>query len=437
MAILSQIFYFIIIIGVLVLVHELGHFLAAKAFGMRVDRFSIGFPPRAFGKKIGETDYCVSWLPIGGYVKIAGMIDESLDTEFLQGEPEPWEFRAKPIWQRFITMIAGVAMNVILAILIFWGLNLSTGKETHKVTTIGFVRPGSIAATTGLQPNDNIQRINNTAVGTWEDIEENIYIEHLSRDVTIAFLRDNKPQTVTIPKKLLSELDHKRFGMYPVGVYTKVAALEPDQPAAKAGMKEGDIFVSMNGVRIHARDELDSMVRSHPSRPLATVWTRNGKEMSAVITPTSDGLIRIIPLTEIPGEIIVEKYGTFEALGIGVRSLSRLTVMFLDNIWSIIIGKASFRNSIGGPVKIAEMAAKSAQAGLANFMSLMALLSMSLAIINIFPIPALDGGHVVFLAYEAIFRKEVPNKVRLFLQQAGMVILLAFMVFVLYNDIFH
>src|SRR5512136_2637880 len=127
-------FYFLVVIGILVLVHELGHFLAAKLCGMRVDRFSIGFPPRAFGKQFGETDYCVSWIPIGGYVKIAGMIDESFDTEFLQSEPQPWEFRAKPIWQKVIVLSAGVIMNILLAIAIFWGINVVQGKTVRDTT---------------------------------------------------------------------------------------------------------------------------------------------------------------------------------------------------------------------------------------------------------------------------------------------------------------
>src|SRR4030042_6568318 len=137
MQFLETLFYFIVTLGVLVFVHERGHVLAAKLSGMRVDRFSLGFPPRAFGKKIGDTDYCVSWLPIGGYVKIAGMIDESFDTEYLSRPPEPWEFRAKPIWQRMFVISAGVIMNLLLAELIFWGINYTQGKIVRETTEIG------------------------------------------------------------------------------------------------------------------------------------------------------------------------------------------------------------------------------------------------------------------------------------------------------------
>jgi regulator of sigma E protease len=175
MAILSTIFYFIITIGILVLVHELGHFLAAKFFKMRVDTFSLGFPPRAFGKKIGETDYCISWIPVGGYVKIAGMIDESFDTEFLNKEPQPWEFRSKPIWQRMIVISAGVIMNLLLAVFIFWGIIFHEGKTIRPVTEIGYIAQNSIAQKSGLHVGDKIISINSHPVKQWDEIESTIY----------------------------------------------------------------------------------------------------------------------------------------------------------------------------------------------------------------------------------------------------------------------
>ncbi|HXG38750.1 MAG TPA: RIP metalloprotease RseP, partial [Bacteroidota bacterium] len=176
MEFLNTLFYFVITIGILVFIHELGHFLAAKLFKMRVERFSIGFPPRAFGKQIGETDYCVSWIPIGGYVKIAGMIDESMDTEFINQPPQPWEFRAKPIWQRMIVISAGVIMNILLAIVIFWGILLYQGKTVRPITEIGYVAPESPAAAAGFQRGDKILSINEKPVNYWDDVETYIYV---------------------------------------------------------------------------------------------------------------------------------------------------------------------------------------------------------------------------------------------------------------------
>ncbi|MBN1446792.1 MAG: RIP metalloprotease RseP [Bacteroidetes bacterium] len=434
--ILSQLFYFIIIIGVLVLIHELGHFLAAKAFGMRVERFSIGFPPRAFGKQIGDTDYCVSWLPIGGYVKISGMIDESMDTEHLEREPEPWEFRAKPVWQRIIVITAGVIMNVLLAIAIFWGINLTQGTVHHKNTTVGHVQYGSVAAAYDLQPGDRIVRINGDAVETWEAVREGVLFSQLSSDLIIGFERDGESRETVVPARKLEGLGADDFGISPEGAETYVGGVEPGLPASRVGMKEGDVLISINDVPTYLPADVIRVVSQNPLNPVPVVWMRDGKEMESLVTPTESGKIGIIPVPRIPGPVERVQYGVFEALGVGVTGLVRITNIFLTNIWHIIIGEASFKQSIGGPVKIAEMAAQSAEAGFISFLSLMALLSISLAIINIFPIPALDGGHLVFLIYEGLFRREVPNKIKIALQQVGMVLLLALMLFVIYNDIF-
>ena len=184
MQFLMTVVYFVVTLGVLVFIHEFGHFIAAKIFRMRVDRFSIGFPPRAFGKQIGETDYCVSWIPIGGYVKIAGMIDESFDTDYLDKPPQPWEFRAKPIWQRMIVISAGVIMNIILAIVIFWGINYVQGSAVRETTTVGYVVENSGGAAAGLQAGDKILSVNGAPMPDWESIYTAALVNSLNNDVT-------------------------------------------------------------------------------------------------------------------------------------------------------------------------------------------------------------------------------------------------------------
>ncbi len=437
MEILNQIFYFIVIIGVLVLVHELGHFLAAKLFKMRVERFSIGFPPRAFGRQIGETDYCISWLPIGGYVKISGMIDESLDTEHLAREPEPWEFRAKPVWQRVIVISAGVIMNILLAIAIFWALNMTRGKDYHRVTTIGAVVAESIAEKGGLAPGDRIVRMDGEDVTYWEDIDRILAYKYLTEDITFEVDRAGAPVSLTFTKKQLSALSSKRFGAWPRGNAAMIGAVEPGMPAAEAGLKPGDRFVRVDSVAVHSTEEVVAIVGKRPNTPIIIAITRDGTPNDIRVTPNEDGKIGIVLVNNIPGTVESIRYGAIEALGIGVSDFANITVLTVTNIWQVVTGQVSFRKSIGGPVKIAEMAAQQAEVGIASFLGLMAILSISLAIINILPFPALDGGHLLFLIYEAIFRREVPNKLRMGLQQAGMVLLLAFMAFVLYNDIFH
>ena len=437
MEILNQILYFIIIIGVLVLVHELGHFLAAKMFRMRVERFSIGFPPRAFGKQIGDTDYCVSWLPIGGYVKIAGMIDESMDTDHLARPPEPWEFRSKPIWQRIIVITAGVIMNILLAIAIFWGLNLVRGKVFHTTTKVGFVQAQSVAERIGVQSGDRILTVNGSDVRYWEDIEMQLSYRNMDQPLRMSVERAGAVVPLTADARTARVLLDQRFGIHAEGSKALIAGVEPGTVAAKAGIEGGDTFVSINGERINTSEDVIRIISANPNKEVRVVIDRNGMQQTVDLIPNENGKIGIGIVSTVPGPTVTSTYGVFEALSIGVRDLASITALTLQNIWHIITGRASFRQSIGGPVKIAEMAAQQAEVGLGSFLSLMAILSISLAIINIFPFPALDGGHLVFLLYEAFFRREVPNKVRLFLQQAGMVLLLALMAFVIYNDIFH
>lgn len=437
MDIINQILYFIIIIGVLVLVHELGHFLSAKLFKMRVDRFSIGFPPRAFGKKIGETDYCVSWLPIGGYVKIAGMIDESLDTEHLNRPAEPWEFRAKPIWQRVIVISAGVIMNIILAVFIFWGLSFFKGKTQYAVTSVGYVEVGSPAEKAGFYSEDKITSVNNNEVKTWEDVIRSIYFESLTNDVHVRIERNGQSQMITLPRGVLGSGGEPNLGLVPSGIATKVQTVESGKPAQKIGLKPGDEFVKINDKYVFFTSDVLKQISANPNKTITLEWKRNGQLMSSYITPNESGRIGIAMTGTFQGPIITESYGIFESFAIGVTDLTNYTAAYVVGLGQIITGKLKFAESVGGPIKIAELASQSAKEGADRFFALMAMLSIGLAIINIFPFPALDGGHILFLIYEAIFRKEVPNKIRIVLQQAGMVILLGLMVFIIYNDIFH
>jgi regulator of sigma E protease len=273
MDILSTTFYFLVVIGILVLVHELGHFLAAKFFGMRVDRFSIGFPPRAFGKKIGDTDYCVSWIPIGGYVKIAGMIDESFDTAFVNEEPKPWEFRAKPIWQRMIVICAGVTMNIFLAVLIFWGIIFYQGKSVRPVTEIGYVVPESPSAKAGFQPGDVILRVNNKAVSQWEEIENLLYSAALSGNFSVEIKRGGQPKEMRIGRPLTSEILESGLGLFPAGTVPLVTTVESGKPADVAGIKPGDIILAVNGEDI-SYHSLQEVVKRNAGKEITLRWKR-------------------------------------------------------------------------------------------------------------------------------------------------------------------
>ena len=246
MELLNTLFYFIVTLGILVFIHELGHFLAAKLFGMRVDTFSLGFPPRAFGKKIGETDYCISWIPIGGFVKIAGMVDESFDTGYLENEPQPWEFRSKPIWQRMVVISAGVIMNVILAIAIFWGINYVQGKTVWDTTEVGSVMEASPAAIAGIQSGDKILTINDKPMKTWDDIRNHVYIENIGNDLHFLVDRRSNRVAVDVPEAAMKGMNDATFGIAPAHTEIVIETVDRGKPAEKVGLKHGDVLVGLD-----------------------------------------------------------------------------------------------------------------------------------------------------------------------------------------------
>jgi len=404
---------------------------------MRVDRFSIGFPPRAFGKTFGDTDYCVSWIPIGGYVKIAGMIDESFDTEFLNSEPQPWEFRARPIWQRMLVISGGVIMNLLLAVAIFWGLTYSQGRLIRETTEIGAVLESSPAAAGGIRTGDKVLRINGTPITHWDEILNTIYIEALGKDLDVVVLRDGSETTIHIPRSSIPDQGQTALGILPAQTDIMVGTVDSGMPADKLGLKPLDILLSIGGVALHTDTSVRDIVKANAGKPILIEWMRGSEKMSGTVTPSSDGRIGISFGLHYHGPTRKIEYSIFEAFSQGVKECVTAGGVFLQQVWQIITGKIAFAQSVGGPIKIAQLASQTAELGIATYMNFMALLSISLAILNFLPFPALDGGHMVFLVYEAIFHKEVPAKVRLGLQRAGFALLLAFMIFVLYNDIRH
>ena len=434
MTVLTTIFYFAVTIGILVFIHELGHFLAAKFFGMRVDRFSIGFPPRAFGKKVGETDYCVSWIPIGGYVKIAGMIDESFDTEFVNQEPQPWEFRAKPIWQRMVVISAGVIMNILLAVFIFWGIIYNQGKLTRPITVIGYVAPESPTSKAGLKAGDRILAINGHTLTYWEEIESVIYTEAMGNDLRFDISRKDGITTTFIKRTDLPDISEERFGILPAGLLAIVTKVESGMPAEHIGLQAGDTIKTVNKESI-GYAALQETIKKNAGKEIILGWKRGDKLFKVKVTPTAEGRIGIALDAVYTGPIDHVQYSLLGAFPEGVKEVWAASGFFVNNIYQLVVGKVSFTKSVGGPIKIAQIATRSAESGAVTFLGFMALLSMSLALLNVLPFPALDGGHLMFLMYEGIFRREIPHKVKITIQQAGVFLLLVFMAFVLYNDI--
>ena len=437
MEVIKTIFYFAITVGILILAHEFGHFIMAKISGMRVDIFSVGFGSRLFGKKIGDTDYRISILPLGGYVKIAGMIDESVDTGFIGKEPQPYEFRAKPFHSKFLVITGGVLMNFLLAVIIFWFTFLYQGKNLKKVTEVGYVIPGSIADKSGIRAGDKILSINGKKVKYWDDILRFIYLENLSSDLKFEIEREGKLVSVYISRDSVSGTGEEGIGIIPKFVETVVTAVEPGRPAEKIGLKQKDVIIEADGEKIFTARQLASVIRKNAGKKIKIKWKRNDKIIETEVTPDPDGRIGIQITTVYSGPIKHVNYTVFEALFNGFRETVRITAATIVGLKDLITGKIPLGKGIAGPIRIARIATQSADVGFLPFLNFVAIISIGLALINILPVPGLDGGHLAILLVEGVIRRELPYRVKIAIQQAGIIILLILMALVIYNDIVH
>ena len=452
MEILTTIFYFIIVIGILVFAHEFGHFIAARLTKTRAEVFAIGMGPRLFGYnkvngftfgklsndiELGDnTDFRICAFPIGGYVKIAGMIDESMDKKILTTEPQPWEYRSKPVLQRMFIITAGVVMNLILAFLVFYALSIFKGKTLTETTTVGYISPGSVAESAGFKIGDKILSINSEKVQYWDDLQTLIYLENLGRPLEFQIERNGNTFNILIPKENLKDLSEKSIGIYPDKIIPVINEVIPNKPAEKIGLTKGDIITEFAGEQILNSQKLVDLIKAHKEQETEIKWLRDGKIFSAIVKPDSAGTIGIGITSKYEGPSKVVTYNVLTAFPKAAKDMYFYGFeVFVKSIVKIIKGEVAFRKAIGGPIKIAQASAQSAEGGFFSFIGFLALLSLSLAIINILPFPALDGGHFVILLIEAVTRKPLSYKVQIAIQNIGFILLLAFMLFVIYNDI--
>jgi regulator of sigma E protease len=440
LTILQTIAIFAIALFILVLVHELGHFLAAKLFKMRVERFSIGFPPRVFGKKIGDTDYCFSATPLGGYVKISGMIDESMDTDFIGSESKPWEFRSKPVWQRIIVISAGVVFNVLLAAVIYAGLAYTYGTQhipAENVQNI-YVAEGSLAHEMGFRTGDRILTINDREPDTY-GISQLISLPDITRsDLRFTVDRQGEQVRIFAPENFMDQLSRdQEFLSIQNALPSKTSAIIPSSPAEQAGLQAGDEFIAIDGTEIGFWMQLSSMISSSDGEIILTV-RRNGEVFDVPVTPNPDtrtiGIYPVDPFEYFGIEYI--NHGFFGSLYQGGKMTYETTSAILTGFSRMLTGSISVRDNLGGPVAIASVTREvTEQGGIFGFWMITAFLSISLAIINILPIPVLDGGYLMFLIYEGITRREPSVKVRMALQQIGLILIIGLFIFVTFNDI--
>ena len=448
---MDYIIYFAITIGILVFIHELGHFLAAKMTGMRADVFAIGFGKRLFGynKKTGftfgdlpkdfdgegHTDYRLSLLPLGGYVKIAGMVDESLDTEFTDDEPKPYEFRSKNFWQKTFVITAGVAMNLLLAILIFWGRNYLEGDTVLLTTTVGYVRPASPADSLGFKTGDEIESVNGVEVKNWEELRNEIYVSNLGDDLNIKFLRDGKEVNLFVPRKLVPNIEKQGELLTPEGYRPMVSDVLEESPARAAGLLSGDVVLSLNGEPMNGSAEFIEIVSSNSGNELTAKILRGTDTLALAVTPGTDGKIGIAIGDVFEGKTEKLTFGFFKSFSVAGEELVNLTVLTYKGVSKVISGQIEVENAVAGPIRIAKFAAKSAEVGMGGFLYFLAVLSLSLALINIMPFPVLDGGHLIMIIFETITRREIPVKIKVAINNTGFVLLLLLMAFIIYSDI--
>lgn len=444
---------FLIVIGVLVFVHELGHFLAAIWTGMRADVFALGMGPRvlgwnklqgfSFGKlpddlELGEhTDYRLCAFPIGGYVKIIGMIDESFDTEFTEKTPQPYEFRSKGALAKTLVLSAGVLMNFLLAIVVFASLTLSFGHEEMATTRIGWVEASSPLAKSGVMPGDRILEIDGKTVDTWGDMTEALAVASNTSDRTVLLQREAGRMMIRIKgQDLVRALTAEAgLGIYPDNVTVRIGDVISGRPADKAGFKAGDIPLAVDTMPIRSVVQFQQYIRQHASRSMTVHVDRDGTPRPITVQVSKDSTIGVQLEAEYTGPKRVETFSVSEALTSAVRQTGQTISMIGSSVAHVVQGTVSVKESFGGPIRIAQMASRSSDLGIESFLRFMALISISLGVMNLLPLPGLDGGHLVFVGIEAIIRRELPTAFKIRVQQIGVALLLMLMVFVLYLDI--
>lgn len=433
----STIAIFIAAIFILVTIHELGHFIAAKFFNMRVDKFSIGFPPKILSFRKGETDYVLGATPLGGYVSIAGMIDESMDDEFLEQEPKEDEFRSKPVWQRMIVITAGVIFNAILAVIIYAGIALSYGEDVIPIDSIQglYISEESVAHEVGFRTGDRIIGINGERVEYFNDIFNPAAIT--GRDLSFMIVRDGDVQNLSTPPNFLDQIGEQGFLNQNNTLPSKISAVLEGSPAQDAGFQAGDEVISINNESVGFWIQLVEKIQNSEGQLEFTVL-RDGDPVELSVTPDPEtNQIGIAPPN--PREVFEVQtlnYNFVQAVGQGFQKSEDTFFGIIQGIGMMFSGDISVRQNLGGPVAIANVTKQATDSrGFLGFWEITAFLSITLAIMNMLPIPALDGGHFMFLLYEGITRREPSAKVRMGLQQIGFLFLIGLIILVTFNDI--
>jgi regulator of sigma E protease len=425
----SSILPFIFVLGVLVFVHELGHFLLARWHGVRVLTFSLGFGPKLFKFTRGDTEYCISIIPLGGFVKMAG---ETPDDET---PPKPDEFFAKSKWQRFQIYIAGPAMNVLASFLIMIGVYLYGASEPsfqRNPVEVGRVIEASSAAKAGIKVGDRLIRIAGSDTPTWADYEKAMLLA-AGREIEVVLVRQGTVHTLRFVPDLIERYHAADLGVRPM-LHMRVGKVHPGEAAEKAGIKTGDVVLAINGAPSDRATALDTFKRS-AGKPLTLRIRRDGAERDVVVTPVAveppAGRIGVDAGYE---QSTVRATGFVDAVRLSYHHNVESAGLVFKTLRGLFLGQASPKQ-LTGFIGIAQASGAMAAEGAAALFMFMAMLSMNLAILNLLPIPMLDGGHIFIMMLEGLARRDFSLRVKERLLMAGFVLVMTLMVTVIYNDL--
>lgn len=419
---------FAIIFGILVFVHEFGHFFVAKLVKIRVEVFSWGYGKRLFGVKKGETDYRVSIFPMGGYVKFSGEEAASQNKT-----PDAHDFVAKKRWERFLVLVMGSLMNIVLAVVLVAFINMvgvSSPDYLEKPPVIGWIEPGSPASLANLQVDDQILSIDKKITKTWSDVE--LAVGSKPAKVIVMEIRrgDN-----LLSVKLTTE-SKTRYALGYAGFFgkimTEIRMIQPQSPAEKAGLKPGDVILAINSEPVYFYKFIE-IIEKNPEKPLDFLIQRGEQSLTLEVTPRREGEIGKVGIMQGP-KSVVKKYGFFAAFVESINANAKLTFMVIGFIKDLVTGEASARQ-LGGPIDIASFSYAAFRMGFMAMVAWLAFISLQLGIINLFPIPVLDGGQLLVLALEGLFRRDFSAKVKQIVMQVGFAIFVVLIAFVILNDI--
>ena len=427
---------FLFVLGVLVFIHELGHFLLARWNGVRVLTFSLGFGPKLLKVQRGDTEYCLSAIPLGGYVKMAGENPDDPQT----GADD--EFMAKTKWQRFQILIAGPAMNILLAVVLLAGI-LMGGAEVlaylDQPAIVGAVQPGSPAEKAGLQPGDQITRFGSADVRNWEHLEMAV-ASRPETEVDVTVVRGGGEQQLKIRPDLteIRTRSDARFEIGTIGVlpdvYPTIATIVPGKPAEAAGLKAGDVILAIDGERMVFAAQVAPAIYAKPGdKPIEFRIRRDGAEQTIAVPPYKEGDQTRVGLG--PRDATRSyKPNPIEAIGMSIERNIELSGLILNTLKDLFTGEASPKQLMG-PVGIAQLSGEAAKTDLIALLGLMASISLNLGLLNLMPIPVLDGGHIFIMAIETISRRDFSLQVKEKMLFVGFVLLMTLMVTVIYNDL--